>query len=191
MPESSLRCRRLRRLDLFRAQQSIHFFATMHCPAPVTKRQLRYQIKIQSEDCDGTGYPNYGSQKITLFASKSPFPDLAEKAILPQCKQLHRPLGANWRTRSTELAAACSRNNVLAYDWSQPTSIIDMPAGARLGRLRRCQAWEFLFIATAVRRMCFDQCRVNANRGPWHWQLFARAPLLTRDKDLSHSQPLE
>jgi len=27
------------------------------------------------------------------------------------------------------------------------------------------------------------QCRVNANRGPW--QLFARAPLLTRDKDLS------
>ena len=28
-----------------------------------------------------------------------------------------------------------------------------------------------------------NQCRVNANRGPW--QLFARAPLLTRDKDLS------
>ena len=28
------------------------------------------------------------------------------------------------------------------------------------------------------------QYRVNANRGPW-WQLFARAPLLTRDKDLS------
>jgi len=27
----------------------------------------------------------------------------------------------------------------------------------------------------------FIQCRVNANRGPW--QLFARAPLLTRDKD--------
>ena len=27
------------------------------------------------------------------------------------------------------------------------------------------------------------QYRVNANRGPW--QLFARAPLLTRDKDLS------
>jgi len=27
------------------------------------------------------------------------------------------------------------------------------------------------------------QCRVNANRGPW--QLFARAALLTRDKDLS------
>ena len=27
------------------------------------------------------------------------------------------------------------------------------------------------------------QCRINANRGPW--QLFARAPLLTRDKDLS------
>jgi len=27
------------------------------------------------------------------------------------------------------------------------------------------------------------QCRVNANRDPW--QLFARAPLLTRDKDLS------
>jgi len=26
------------------------------------------------------------------------------------------------------------------------------------------------------------QCRINANRGPW--QLFARAPLLTRDKDL-------
>ena len=26
------------------------------------------------------------------------------------------------------------------------------------------------------------QCRVNANRGPW--QLFARAPLFTRDKDL-------
>jgi len=25
---------------------------------------------------------------------------------------------------------------------------------------------------------------INANRGPW-WQLFARAPLLTRDKDLS------
>ena len=29
----------------------------------------------------------------------------------------------------------------------------------------------------------FGQCRVNANRGPW--QLFAQAPLLTRDKDLS------
>ena len=28
------------------------------------------------------------------------------------------------------------------------------------------------------------QCRVNANRGPW-WQLFFRAPLLMRDKDLS------
>jgi len=28
-----------------------------------------------------------------------------------------------------------------------------------------------------------QQCRINANRGPW--QLFARAPLLTRDKDLS------
>ena len=28
------------------------------------------------------------------------------------------------------------------------------------------------------------QCQINANRGPW-WQLFARAPLLTRDKDLS------
>ena len=27
------------------------------------------------------------------------------------------------------------------------------------------------------------QCRINANQGPW--QLFARAPLLTRDKDLS------
>ena len=27
------------------------------------------------------------------------------------------------------------------------------------------------------------QCRINANRGPW--QLFAGAPLLTRDKDLS------
>ena len=27
------------------------------------------------------------------------------------------------------------------------------------------------------------QCRINANRGPW--QLFARGPLLTRDKDLS------
>ena len=27
------------------------------------------------------------------------------------------------------------------------------------------------------------QCRINANRGPW--QLFAQAPLLTRDKDLS------
>jgi len=27
------------------------------------------------------------------------------------------------------------------------------------------------------------QCRINANRGPW--QLFSRAPLLTRDKDLS------
>ena len=27
------------------------------------------------------------------------------------------------------------------------------------------------------------QYRVNANRGPW--QLFARAPLLTRDEDLS------
>jgi len=27
------------------------------------------------------------------------------------------------------------------------------------------------------------QCRINANRGPW--QLFARAPLFTRDKDLS------
>jgi len=27
------------------------------------------------------------------------------------------------------------------------------------------------------------QCRINANRGPW--QLFARAPLLMRDKDLS------
>jgi len=27
------------------------------------------------------------------------------------------------------------------------------------------------------------QCQINANRGPW--QLFARAPLLTRDKDLS------
>jgi len=28
-----------------------------------------------------------------------------------------------------------------------------------------------------------DQCRINANRGPW--KLFARGPLLTRDKDLS------
>ena len=28
-----------------------------------------------------------------------------------------------------------------------------------------------------------DQCRINANRGPW--QLFARGPLLTRNKDLS------
>jgi len=28
-----------------------------------------------------------------------------------------------------------------------------------------------------------EKCRINANRGPW--QLFARAPLLTRDKDLS------
>ena len=27
------------------------------------------------------------------------------------------------------------------------------------------------------------QCRINANRGPW--QLFARGPLLTRDRDLS------
>jgi len=29
----------------------------------------------------------------------------------------------------------------------------------------------------------FYQCRINANRGPW--QLFARGPLLTRDRDLS------
>jgi len=28
-----------------------------------------------------------------------------------------------------------------------------------------------------------EQCRINANRGPW--QLFAQAHLLTRDKDLS------
>ena len=28
-----------------------------------------------------------------------------------------------------------------------------------------------------------EQCRINANRGPW--QLFVRAPLFTRDKDLS------
>ena len=28
-----------------------------------------------------------------------------------------------------------------------------------------------------------QQCRINAHRGPW--QLFARAPLLTRDNDLS------
>ena len=35
-------------------------------------------------------------------------------------------------------------------------------------------------------RQCKDariQCWINANRGPW--QLFARAPLLTRDKGLS------
>jgi len=32
-------------------------------------------------------------------------------------------------------------------------------------------------------QMSVWQCRVNANQGPW--QLFARAPLLTRDKDLS------
>ena len=30
---------------------------------------------------------------------------------------------------------------------------------------------------------CLFQCRINANRGPW--QLFSRALLLTRDKDLS------
>jgi len=29
--------------------------------------------------------------------------------------------------------------------------------------------------------MYVAQCRINANRGPW--QLFARGPLLTRDKD--------
>ena len=29
----------------------------------------------------------------------------------------------------------------------------------------------------------YYQCRINANRGTW--QLFARGPLLTRDKDLS------
>jgi len=32
------------------------------------------------------------------------------------------------------------------------------------------------------------QCRLNANRGPW--QLFAQAPLLTRDKDLSQPATL-
>ena len=53
--------------------------------------------------------------------------------------------------------------------------------------------------------MAGEQSRINANRGPW--QLFARGPLLTRDKDISklyacervdtrqwhewHSQPLE
>ena len=52
----------------------------------------------------------------------------------------------------------------------------------------------------------YIQCRINANRGPWQL-LFARGPLLTRDRDLSklyacervdtrqwhewHSQPLE
>ena len=34
-----------------------------------------------------------------------------------------------------------------------------------------------------LQRMNIRQCRIFANRGPW--QLFARAPLLTRDKDLS------
>ena len=33
------------------------------------------------------------------------------------------------------------------------------------------------------------QWRINANRGPW--QLFARGPLLTRDKDLSKLYPCE
>jgi len=32
-------------------------------------------------------------------------------------------------------------------------------------------------------RVALNQCRINANRGLW--QLFARAPLLTRDRDLS------
>ena len=36
---------------------------------------------------------------------------------------------------------------------------------------------------TRIRAGCETrQCRINANRGPW--QLFARGPLLTRDKDL-------
>jgi len=36
---------------------------------------------------------------------------------------------------------------------------------------------------------CRRRCRINANRGPW--QLFARGPLLTRDKDLSKLYPCE
>jgi len=36
--------------------------------------------------------------------------------------------------------------------------------------------WSLSF----MQRPRFDQCRINANRGPW--QLFARGPLLTRDK---------
>jgi len=40
-----------------------------------------------------------------------------------------------------------------------------------------------LFLLEMLFRSSRVQCRINANRGPW--QLFARGPLLTRDKDLS------
>jgi len=51
-----------------------------------------------------------------------------------------------------------------------PPASDDIGAGGREGAID----------AAALRPF---QCRINADRGPW--QLFARAPLLTRDKDLS------
>jgi len=43
-----------------------------------------------------------------------------------------------------------------------------------------------LRVPTQCRQTHEKQCRINANRGPW--QLFARGPLLPRDKDISKLQ---
>ena len=52
-------------------------------------------------------------------------------------------------------------------------------------KVTQFRVWHRSVVAVAVLVIIVnkEQCRINANRGPC--QLFSRAPLLTRDKDLS------
>ena len=61
----------------------------------------------------------------------------------------------------------------LVIEYGPPLPLVRVYVGCTIN----CQ---FQFIKCKRKKTHIQQCRINANRGPW--QLFARGPLLTRDK---------
>jgi len=99
-----------------------------------------------------------------------------------------RPASLRFPFRSYALLAMSFSHRCVAigadFRLTRSSAVADGPRDASC-RSKSCQlpssSAETTGVVCVILRSA--QCRINANRGPW--QLFARDPLLTRDKDIS------